>query len=164
MSNEFLLSLAAIAGVLLVIRLLAPAVPHARLARRVTPGELVLAVAGVAGLVLHCGAMFFGSVVAAIPGTGSVIAQINAMGTASILWYVLPAALLLAGLRRQQLFAVVVLAVALLAVGVTMYNGAPLATHLVTIYAAAVVIAAIMFLLVLPPRFGRPGAPAKPVS
>ncbi len=155
MSNEFVLSLAGIAAALLMVRLLVPAVPPAGLARRITPAELAVAVAGLAGLILHCGAMFFEPVVAAIPGTGPVIGQINGMGPASMLWYAVPAVLLLAGLRRQHIIAVVVLAAALLAVGVTMYNGAALATHLMTIYAAAVVIAAIMFGLVLPPWSGR---------
>ncbi len=109
MSNEFVLSLAGIAVALLAVRLLVPAVPPAGLARRITPAELAVTVAGLAGLLLHCGAMFFEPVVAAIPGTGPVIGQINGMGTASMLWYAVPAVLLLAGLRRQQIIAVVVL-------------------------------------------------------
>ncbi|MEO5779261.1 MAG: hypothetical protein ABIO34_01740 [Arthrobacter oryzae] len=160
MSNEFVLSLAGIAVLLFLVRLLVPAVPPAWLARRITTGELALTVVGLVGLILHCGAMFFESVVAAIPGTGPAIGQINGMGTASMVWFAVPSVLLLVGLRRQLPVALAVLAFALLAVGITMFNGAALATHLVTIYAAAVVIAGIMFVLVLPPWSGRGSARA----
>ena len=73
------------------------------------------------------------------------------MGTASMIWYVVPSLLLLRGLRRQNVVVLAVLAAALVAVGVTMYNGTAISTHLNTVFAAGVVIAAIMFLLVVPP-------------
>ncbi len=155
MSTAFVLSLAGVAALLFLVRLLVPAVPPRPLARRITTAQAALTAVGLLGLLLHCTAMFFEPVVAAIPGTGPAISQINGMGAASMLWYAVPAVLLLVGLRRQLPLALAVLAVALLAVGITMYNGAALSTHVVTIYAAAVVIAGIMFLLVLPPWSGR---------
>lgn len=167
MSNEFVLSLVVVAVALVVVRLAVPAVPPVRLARPITNFEMGLAAVGLLGLILHCAAMFFMPVVAAIPGTGAILDQINGMGVASMIWYAVPAVVLLVGLRRQQVAAVAVLAVALLAVGVTMYNGTELSIHLATIFAAAVVIAGILTLLVLPPwsgRSARTGAAANPAA
>ncbi|RJT76926.1 hypothetical protein D6T63_15820 [Arthrobacter cheniae] len=122
-----------------------------------------MTVVGVLGLILHCASMFFRPVVAAIPGSGSVISQINSMGTASMIWYTVPALLVLVGLRRQQWIALILLAGSLLAVGVTMYNGTVLSTHLDTIFAAGVMIAATVFLLSAPP-WQREPTPATAVA
>lgn len=155
MPTEFIVSLIGAAVALFAVRLAAPAVPPARLARPMSYAELALTAVGLLGLILHCTAMFFMPVVAEIPGTGAILEQVNGMGAASMIWYAVPAVLLLVGLRRQRMAAVAVLAVALLAVGVTMSNGSALSIHLATIFAAAVVIAGILSLLVLPPWSGR---------
>ncbi|WP_427134084.1 hypothetical protein [Pseudarthrobacter sp. S9] len=145
------MSLAAVVLLLLLSRLLVPALPLKRLAARLTAVEFALAASGLFGLILHCASMFFEPLVAAIPGSAPVIGQINSMGTASVIWYVVPSLLLLTGLRRQNVVALALLAAALLAVGVTMYNGTALPIHLNTVFAAGVTTAAIMFLLVVPP-------------
>ncbi|WP_026551201.1 hypothetical protein [Arthrobacter sp. H20] len=144
---------------LLVLRLLSPGLPVRRFAQRLTIVDLVLTLLGVLGLILHCASMFFSAVVASLPGTDGAISQINSMGTASMIWYLVPALLVLAGLRRQHWAALVLLAGSLLAVGGTMYNGTALATHLVTIFAAGVVIASIVFLLSMPPWRRAAGSP-----
>ncbi|MHA7294313.1 hypothetical protein [Arthrobacter sp. HLT1-21] len=151
MSTGFMVALALVLLLMLLSRLLLPGLPLSRTATRLTALDLVLAAVGLMGLVLHCASMFYRFLVAAIPGTADIISQINSMGTASMIWYIVPSLLLITGLRRQNAVALVVLAVALIAVGVTMYNGTPVPTHVSTIFAAAVIIGAIMFLLVIPP-------------
>jgi len=64
--------------------------------------DAVVAGIGVLGLVLHCGAMFFPSLVARLPGSGGVIDEVNALGTVSIIGYVVPAVLVPLGFRRQH--------------------------------------------------------------
>lgn len=156
MSTSFVLTLSAVASLLLILRLAVPFLPLKRVTRRLTPLDLALTVVGVLGLILHCASMFFRSAVAAIPGSGSVIDQINSMGTASMIWYAVPALMVLMGLRRQHWIALILLAVSLLAVGITMYNGTAVSTHLVTIFAAGVTIAATVFLLSAPPWSRKP--------
>ncbi|MDI3212535.1 hypothetical protein [Arthrobacter sp. AL12] len=151
MPSEFVVILAVVALLLLLSRLLVPALPLKGLSARLTTLDFSLAAAGLLGLILHCTSMFYRPLVASIPGSTAVISQINSMGTASVIWYVVPSLLLLFGLRRQNFVVLTVLAAALAAVGVTMYNGAALSTHLNTAFAAGLVIAAIMFLLVVPP-------------
>ncbi|MBG6181257.1 hypothetical protein [Arthrobacter sp. CAN_A1] len=168
MSTSFVLALAAVTSLLLVLRLVVPGLPIKKFARRLTPLDLALTTVGVLGLILHCASMFFRSVVTAIPGTGNVIDQINSMGTASMIWYAVPALMVLTGLRRQHWVALILLGAALLAVGVTMYNGTALSTHLDTIFAAGSIIAATVFLLSRPPWSRTPvrnhavSPPAKP--
>lgn len=99
--------------------------------------------------------MFYRSLVGLVPGTDAAVSQINAMGTASITWYIVPSVLLLIGLRYQHPAGLVALTIALLAVGVTMYNGAALATHLNTIFASVLVLAGVVSLLILPPNRPR---------
>lgn len=151
MSTEFVVILAAVALLLLLSRFLVPGLPPKGLAARLTTWDFSLAAAGLLGLILHCASMFYQPLVASIPGSSAVISEINSMGTASMIWYVVPSLLLLRGLRRQNVVVLAVLAAALVAVGVTMYNGTAISTHLNTVFAAGVVIAAIMFLLVVPP-------------
>lgn len=152
MSTEYVAGLAVVVVLLLLTRLLVPGLPPKRLATRLTPGDLGLAAAGLAGLILHCAAMFFEPLVSVVPGSAPVITQINAMGPASVAWYAVPSLLLLAGLRRHNTAVAALLAAALLSVGVTMYNGAALWIHLAAIFAAVVVTAAILALLTRPPR------------
>lgn len=151
MSTSFVGTLAAAVVTLLVLRLVLPGLPPRRVSRRLTWLDLGLTVAGVLGLVLHCASMFFRPLVAAIPGADGVISQINSLGTASVIWYVVPALLVMVGLRRQHWVGLVLLAVSLVAVGITMYNGTALSTHLDTIFVAGLMIAATMFLLSIPP-------------
>lgn len=152
MTTEYVAGLAVVVVLLLLTRLLVRGLPPKRLATRLTPGDLGLAAAGLAGLILHCAAMFFEPLVSVIPGSAPVITQINAMGPASVAWYAVPSVLLLAGLRRHNTAVAALLAAALLSVGVTMYNGAALWIHLTAIFAAVVVTAAILALLTRPPR------------
>ncbi len=151
MSTEYVAGLAVVVVLLSLMRLLVPGLPPKRLAAPLTPGDLGLAAAGLAGLTLHCASMFFGPLVSVIPGGAAVVIQINAMGPASVAWYAVPSLLLLAGLRRQKSAVVALLAAALLSVGVTMYNGAALWIHLTAVFAAVVVTSAILALLTRPP-------------
>ncbi len=159
MSAAFVLTLAGVSLILLILRLVVPGLPVNRLARRLTRLDLALTLLGVLGLVLHCASMFFRPIVAALPGSDTVISQINSMGTASMVWFAVPALLVLVGLRRQHWAALVLLAASLLAVGLTMYNGTALFTHLDTIFAAGVMIAATLFLLSQPPWHRASAAP-----
>lgn len=159
MSAAFVLTLAGVSLILLILRLVVPGLPVNRLARRLTRFDLALTLLGVLGLVLHCASMFFRPIVAALPGSDTVISQINSMGTASMVWFAVPALLVLVGLRRQHWAALALLAASLLAVGLTMYNGTALFTHLDTIFAAGVMIAATLFLLGQPPWHRASAAP-----
>lgn len=152
------MSLAVVLLLLLLSRLLIPGLPLGRLAARLPTLDFALTAVGLIGLVLHCASMFYGSLVASIPGTKDIIGQINSMGAASMIWYIVPSLLLLTGLRRQHIVALIVLATALIAVGVTMYNGTPVSAHVSTIFAAATAIGGVMFFLVIPPWQNKPVA------
>jgi hypothetical protein len=155
-STSFVLSLSIVIVLVLGARFLISALPSRRHARPVTFADAVLAGVGLAGLGLHCGSMFFGPVVDALPGAGVAISEINAVGTASIVWYAVPAMLVMFGLRRQHPAALAAVALALTAVGVTMYDGGSLSTHLTAIFVSVVVLAAVASTLVLPPRRSSP--------
>jgi hypothetical protein len=146
----FVLSLAIVVAVIVGVRLL-PGVPWRGAAARISGAGAVISLTGVAGLGLHCAAMFNRPLVEAIPGTAIVIRQINGLSLASILWYVVPSLLLLIGLRRQHPAVQVVLAGLLIVVGVTMFDGGPLALHLASIFAFVVVLSGVVSLLILPP-------------
>ena len=151
MSLTFVLTLTGVILALLILRLVVPALPLRSFTRRLSALDAALIMLGALGLVVHCVSMFFRPLLAAIPGTEGMISQINSMGTASIMWYVVPAVMVMVGLRKQHWVAQLILAAALLAVGVTMYDGTPISVHLYTIFAAGVVIPAIIFLLATPP-------------
>ena len=85
--------------------------------------------------------MFYRSTVESIPGTGSLVETVNAMSTASVVAFTVPAALLLIGLRRARPWLFGSVFAALAAVGVTMYNGGSAGPHLAAIFIAAVLIA-----------------------
>ncbi len=110
--------------------------PVAR-AHALRSADYALIVAGSLGLIFHCTAMFFPSETARLPLTDALAEAIVAFGSASIALYVVPAALVLLGLRRIPLLALAGVSVALVAVGVTMYNGTALNIHLSTIMAAS---------------------------
>jgi len=151
MSPLFLLSMAVVVAVALGGRVLLTSLPLHGRARQLTGQDAVLAGVGWAGLAFHCTAMFFRRTAELVPGTATVAADIRELGTASILWYAVPSVLVVAGLRRQQPVAVAMVALALTAVGVTMYDGGPLRTHLGAIFVAVLVMAAVVATLVLPP-------------
>lgn len=155
MSTGYLVSLALIVAAMLGARWLFPFLPVRRLASPMTAADAVLAAVGMAGLVFHCGAMFFRSVVAALPGAGAVIDEIDALGTTSIIWYVGAAVLVLLALRHQHPITLGVVALALVAVGVTMYDGGSLQTHLAAIFILVLILAGVAAMLVLPPRAVR---------
>lgn len=152
MSTGYVAVLAGVVVVLLGARLLLPGLPLRRSAVRLTGSDAALAGLGVLGLVFHCGAMFFSPLFSAIPGSGPAIAAINALGTASLIGYVIPALLVLAGLRRQHRATLLGLALALLAVGITMYDGGALNIHLAAIFLTIVLLAGVAAALVQPPR------------
>ncbi len=106
-------------------RLTFPAVPLGRLARAITALDAGVVGVGLLGLGFHCGAMFFRSMAERLPGAESSIRQIDALGHASVAWYVAPAVLTVLGLRHQHPIAPVGVGLALGGVGITMYGGAP---------------------------------------
>ncbi len=148
--TSFVLSLTVVVVVALAARVVLAGLPLRRVAVPMTILDLVLAVAGLAGLVFHCGAMFFPALAHKVPGTSGLIRQINAFGTGSIAWYAVPAALVLFALRRQHPLPLTIVSLALLAVGVTMYDGGSLHRHLGAIFAAVLVLAGVTSTLVLP--------------
>jgi hypothetical protein len=75
--------------------------------------------------------------------------RINALGTASIIRYAVPATLVVLGLRRQHPAALAAVALALTAVGITMYDGGSLSTHLTAIFVSVVVLTTVASTLVL---------------
>lgn len=135
MPAAFPLSLLALLGVLLVLRLVLPGLPLPAQARRLSGVDATLTALGLLGLLFHCAAMFARTVVLAVPGTRPVVDVVNALGWGSLVLFVIPAALLVLGLRRQRRWAWIVLTALLVAVGVTMYDHGSLAIHLVTIAA-----------------------------
>lgn len=154
MTTGFVVTLALAVIVLLAARLVLSALPLRRLARPAGRFDAAMSAVGMLGLVLHCVAMFNRGLVDWVPGSAGPIGQIRALGTFSEVWYVVAAALLVLGLRRQQPPALGAVVVALVAVGVTMYNGGGLQPHLVAIFAFVTILAAVITMLVLPP--GRP--------
>jgi len=158
MSTPFLLSLAGVVVVVLGARFLSAGLPLRGLARRITLPDAALIVAGAIGLAFHCVAMFFRRVVDPLPGADAVISDIRALGTSSIIWYVVPAVLVLLGLRRVHPAALAVAALAFVAVGVTMYDEGPLDIHLAAIFTSVVILALIPATLVLPPSRHLTGA------
>lgn len=160
MPSALTITLIAIPIVLFGARAALPGVPWNRYARTVSWLEAILIALGSVGLVLHCVAMFYRGLIENIPGIDGYIQAVNGMSSASIVLYIVPAVVVLLGLRRQQPLAVALVAVTLVAVGVTMFNGGPLSVHLVAITTAAVTLAATTALLVVPVR--RAGAEDTP--
>jgi hypothetical protein len=156
MSSTFLLTLGAVVALLFGLRLLLPLPVRDRAVRLgfVDAGVLV---AGSLLLAFHCIAMFFVSLAERVPGTDSVIQDIRALGTASVVWYVVPAVAVLLALRRLHWSAIGVAALALLWIGVTMYNGGPLDQHLVAIWVGVVLLAAVLATLAMPPTTSASG-------
>ncbi len=142
------LSLLAVVIVLMALRFVVPTLPPEGLARPLGKVDGVLALVGVLGLVGHCGAMFYPGVLGLIPGIDGYMRVVNELGTASIVLYGVPAALIVLGLRRQHPAALVGLSAALVGVGITMYDGGPLNAHLTAISVSVVVLAMVGSLLI----------------
>ena len=160
MSDTYVSALLAVAVAGAVARLSLAALPIRRYVVRLSVLDVLVVVAGSVGLFLHCGAMFFRTSVAGWPGGPTVIRVVDPMGTASIVWYAVAAALVVAGLRRQQPLVVGVVAVSLAAVGFTMYDGGPLRTHLDVIAVTVVLFVATLATCTDPPWRYPPTEPA----
>lgn len=151
MSTTFLVSLVVVVAAAFTARWASAALPLRRAAQPMSAAQAVMGAVGLSGLAFHCAAMFFRQAVALLPGSEAISDDIRALGTASVIWYVVPAVLVVLALRRQHPAAVALVALALTGVGVTMYNGGPLQVHLAAIFTSVLVIATVMALLVIPP-------------
>ena len=152
--------LSALAGsvlVLIVVRIVLRTPPAARRARAIGRVEALLVLIGLVGLLFHCLAMFARPFAQGVPGAAALVGPINGLGPVSVLLYVVPAALVLLGLRRQWAPVPGAVLLVLVAVGVTMYDGGPVGIHLAAIFAAVVVLAATMLLFA---RTARPAGAA----
>jgi hypothetical protein len=161
MPAPFTVSLSLAVVLVLGSRFVLPTLPLSRYARPLTALDAAFLAIGLAGLGFHCGSMFFTSLVDAVPGTGRAINEINAMGAASKIGYAIPAALVVLGFRHQHPAALMVVAAALAAVGITMYDNGALSTHLTAIFVAVVVIAGVVSLLAVPSPPVRTGLAAQ---
>lgn len=159
MTGRFVVSLVIVVGLLLAARLVLPALPLRRPARPASLPDAAVTGVGMLGLVFHCTAMFNRGLVDWLPGSAGPIEQIRALDAYSQVWYIVAAVLVMLGLRRQQPAALLAIALALGAVGVTMYDKGGLQPHLVAIFAFVTILAAVMTMLVLPPG-RRPRLPA----
>lgn len=135
MSSSYVVALL-IAGVVAIV--VGLVLPFLRGVQRPRPVDGVLVVVGWLGLALHCGAMFGRPLVSWIPGSTAYVDVVNGMGSGSVVLYVVPAVLLLVGLRGARPVLLAVCSLALVAVGITMYDGGSLPTHLTAIFAAVV--------------------------
>ena len=151
MSRTYVIVLLSVVVVALIARVVLPALPIRGRAVRLSIPEALAVVVGSVSLVLHCGAMFFRVSVASWPLGPTVIRVVDPMGTASITWFAVGAALIVIGLCRQQPFVVAIVAASLVGVGYTMYDGGSLRTHLDTIAVAVVLLAASVAVFADPP-------------
>ena len=151
MSATFLVTLGVAAALPFGLRLLLPGLPVRGRALRLRFVDVALLAVGLALLAFHCFAMFFTSLAERLPGTATAIQDIRALGTASVIWYAVPAIAVLLGLRRLHWCPLGVAALALLSIGTTMYNGGSLYQHLVAIWVGVVLLAAVLATQVMPP-------------
>lgn len=149
-STGFLITLGLAVASLATVRLLVPGLPLSGRTTTLRFTEVVVVGVGLAALAFHCVAMFFPDVAERLPATAGAISDIRGLDTASIVWYGAPALLVMFGLRRLHRGALTVIAVALLSVGVTMYNGGPLDQHLFVLFIGVVSLAAVLAVLVRP--------------
>jgi hypothetical protein len=157
-TSAYLFALASVVAALFLVRLVVGQIPLRAAAVHMSPLDSMMLAAGLIGLALHCGAMFFRSQLRGWPEGQSVIHTVDPLDTASILWFALAAALVMVALRQLHPTALTVVAFGLALVGYTMYDGGRLHTHLVAIFSAVVVLAAVVALLVIPPWQGTSGA------
>jgi hypothetical protein len=158
-STRFVVSLVVVVAVVLGARVRSARLPVRRFAKTVTVADMVLLGVGVALLAFHCGAMFFPPLVDPVPGVDAAARHIRALGAASIVWYVVPAVLVPLGLRRQHLIGQAVVAIALAAVGITMYNGGSLQAHFAAIFVSVLILVSVTAALLLPPWQRARGQP-----
>lgn len=142
-SVQFWAALAIVPAVALVVR----GLNGRPLSTRVLPLsrlDLALVVVALLALGFHCAAMFFPAAVAAVPLSDGAAEAVRELGAASQAAYWLPAGLLVLALRRAWTPLLVTEVGVLLAVGITMFWGFSLTTHLVTIVGSVVVTAAVL--------------------
>jgi len=155
MSHAYVTTLLVAVVLAFAVRLLVPVLPVRRYVVRLSGPDVLVLIVGAAALVLHCGAMFFRASVASWPLGPSTVRVVDPMGTASITWYALGAALIVFALRRQHPALAIVVAASLAVVGYTMYDGGPLRTHLDAIFTTVILLAATVALFADPPWRGR---------
>ncbi len=112
--------------------------------------DALVALLALLGLGFHCAAMFFPSVVAAVPATEGAAEAVRALAAASQVAYWVPAGLLLLALRRAWPPLLVAEAGVLLAVGATMFWDVGLLVHLVALAASVAVTVAVMTSITVP--------------
>lgn len=155
MSTPYVVTLLVLVAAIGVARAVLPVLPLRRVSVRLHPVDVVLSVLGVLGLAVHCGAMFYRSTVQSLPGAAKAVSEIDALGTASIVAFAVPAALLIAGLRRIYLPALALVVLTLAAVGTTMYDEGPLTAHLTAIFLTVTLLALCTATLIGRPQTGR---------
>lgn len=155
MSTAYVVALVVLVVAIGLARMVLPVLPWRRVSVRLHPVDVVLSVLGVLGLAFHCGAMFYGSTILSVPGTETGVAEINALGAVSIVAFAVPAALLIVGLRRINSLGLMLIVLALAAVGTTMYDAGPLAAHLAAIFATVILLALCAATLIGRPQTGR---------
>lgn len=141
MPLAYVVALLVVVLVILATRLVLPSLPLRGFAVRLSALEAVLAIVALVALAFHCGSMFFRPVVRALPGTSGAITEINALGTVSVVAFVVPSLLLILALRRLPRIALAALATALTAVGITMYDGGSLMVHLTALFVTLTLLA-----------------------
>jgi hypothetical protein len=154
-SAGFSITLAVSVLLILLARFVVPQLPVKSRAVRLSLPDAALVGVGVLGLLFHCTAMFSRQIYDGASVIKPLVGLVNSMGVVSVVLFVLPAVLILIGLRRQQRGALAVLSLTLIAVGVTMYVDGPLQLHLTAIFAATIVLAVLVSLFVLAPRRAR---------
>lgn len=154
--------LVGVAAVTAVARLVVSRPLFARRAVPLTRTEFAVAVISLVTLVFHCAAMFFAPWTDALPGGEFLGQPIRELGTVSQWTYWLPAGALLLAVRRLWWPAPVVLAVALVGVGITMFWPYPLVTHLAWLAAAGMAWVFIAGALIGGGSEGRPASRPAP--
>lgn len=139
-------ALLAVAAAAVVVRVTSALRRRGQRGGRLAPVDVAFVALGALGLVLHCTAMFRRGLVAPLPGGSAYVDLVTTPGFGTVALYIVPAALVLIGLRRVGILPWVLLASALVAVGVTMYGGSPLAVHLTAITAAVLALSAVIAL------------------
>ncbi|MES2094867.1 MAG: hypothetical protein V4531_13815 [Actinomycetota bacterium] len=155
MTAAFSITLAVVAVLVLLARFVLPQLPVKSRAVRLSSVDAVLLGVGALGLAFHCTAMFSRRIYDATAALKPLVGAVNSMGVTSVVLFVVPALLILIGLRHQQRGALAALGLTLIAVGVTMYVGGPFPLHLASIFAATVVLVGLVSLFVMPPWRAR---------
>jgi hypothetical protein len=93
MSTPYLVTLLVLVATIGMARGLLPVLPSRRVSVRLHAADVVLCILGVLALAFHCGAMFYRSSVQSLPGAAKAVSEIDALGTASIIAFAVPAVL-----------------------------------------------------------------------